>query len=426
MAEVITNPFDQIFKKSVECRGDVCELRPSKNEAVQWARKFAEEISVTGSLEGVEIISNTAPDSMEGTCMIHCDLEKPNIKCRVFTSADPTKCTSAILTVVDRSNPKPDPNIAWDGGKMSNMDEFSNVRSFMNRFTPCRVNDSTNKESVENSFGQQTQRGKQAVNVGVGFVTSKNEGTRYGFCHMQSNALNPSSLTLPNMRQPSGLGTLMMATPNPRFGGSLTEQQCRDVLKTHYHMCIEKFKDRDRQDGAMGVGYDTSQCDGLPNRCRKEEVGCEAKSVCLLRKKRDACVGITNWDVPEPATLQQNETSLFGIPDADKFCKAPAAARDQSAGAVPGFSPREKLVADDNITADPLILYTQLPETTGIAKEMTNELINLRFNNCTARCDTQCPTQTDRCTELCESLVLKNTQADNSFDAYDFAAMCLT
>ncbi len=425
MAEVITNPFNQIFKKSVECTGNLCDLSPSKDEATQWVRKFAEEVGMdAGSIRGMEIIANIGPESMKGTCMIHCDLENPTVKCRIFTSPDPTQCTDAILTVVDRSEPRPDPSVSWDGKTMSSRFEFSNVRNFMNRFEACRV--STSTDTVEQSFDQ-SQRGRRAVNVGVGRIGNGNDSTPYAFCHMQRDSLEPSNLTLPNMRQPSGLGTLMMATPNPRFGGSFTEQQCRDVLRVHYDMCIEKFRDRDGQeiDGVSGLGYDTSQCDGLPARCRRGETGCEPRSACMLRKKRDACIGITNWDEPEPSTLQRNETTRYGVPDADKFCTMVGQGDLQRAAAIPGFSPREQLQAGDLQTEQFQTLYTQLPDNTGIGREMSDERIQLRLDNCLEKCDGICTTSFDTaCMNICESLVLKNTEPDDSFDTYDFKGVC--
>jgi hypothetical protein len=419
MAEVITNPFNQIFKKSVECTGNLCDLAPSKQQATQWIRSFASAMQATSPLNGMEIIANTGPESMKGECMIHCDLEKPSIKCRILTSPDPTQCTSAILTVVDRGDPNPNPK-GWDGEMMSFRDEFSNVREFMNRFEPCRVNDGVNKDSIQNSFVAKTKRGRQAVNVGVGFTD--NQGTRYGFCHIKSDSLSGSNLTLPDMRQPSGLGTLMMATPNPRFGGSLTERQCQDLLKSHYQMCINKFSDRDEQegDGVPGLGYDTSQCDGLPERCRD----CETRSACILKKKRDACIGITNWDEPEPPTLLRNETTRYGVPDADKFCTMAGRGDLQRAAAIPGFSPREQVQAGDLQVEQFQTLYTQLPENTGIGRDMPDERIQLRLNNCLKKCDGTCPTSSEAaCMDICESLVLNFTEPDDSFDTYNFKGL---
>lgn len=440
MAEVIADPFEQIFQESVRCTTQTnCDLAPSKQEATRWIRSFASNGGYsTNALDGMEIVASIGPESMDGTCMIHCDLEKPNAKCRILTPPNPNACRSAILTVVDRGDPKPDPNIAWDGGTMSIRDEFSNVRNFMNRFAPCQVNDGVNKESIENSFVPSKRRGKQAVNTGVGFTD--NQGTRYGFCYIKSGAagLARTNLTLPDMRQPSGLGSLMMATPNPRFGGSLTERQCQDLLRTHYQMCLEKFNDRDQQNSATaGMGYDTSQCDGLPNRCRKGEVGCESRGACLLRKKRDACAGITNWDVPEPATLRENETNLFGIPDALTHCKqlglrAGRAGRATRAGATnlpTGFAPRSGLL----VFEDPVMpsnLSTQLPHTTMVVMEMPDERIQLRLDNCLEKCEAavqnaDCAAQgpfspEDFCTETCEPLILSQIQLDDTFSTYSF------
>lgn len=424
MAEVIANPFEQIFEESARCSNPGapnCDLAPSKQAATQWIRSFASAMQATSPLDGMEIIASIGPESMDGTCMIHCDLEKPSIKCRILTPPNPNACTSAVLTVVDRGDPKPDPRgnaeLSWDGGTMSFRDEFSNVREFMNRFEPCRVNDGVNRDSIQNSFVPDKQRGTQAVNVGVGFTD--NQGTRYGFCYIKSNSLSRSNLTLPDMRQPSGLGTLMMATPNPRFGGSLTERQCQDLLKTHYQMCIEKFNDRDTQAGkGAGLGYDTSQCDGLPRFCRAGETGCESRSACILKKKRDACAGISSWDVAEPTQLLQNESRRFGVPDAAVHCKslAPRAGRSLPQG----FAPRTNLQILE-APVMPTNLATQLPHTTSIVQEMSDERIQSRLNNCLEKCDGACTESgPGRCLQICEGLVLMPHSSDDTFADYTF------
>lgn len=401
----IQNPFSEIFVKSIYPCGADCDLRARKEDAVGWIKKWVGEKTnnrlTLGGDGGMDIVYNIGLTNSK-TCYAHCSIGagtegKRPTRCRIMTPANPEACEQTIISVVDQSPTTTGVN--WTNGEQAlNREEFREIRLFLSEFQDCKT---------EGGFLNSTLRGRNSNNVQVGFLdTLADRQKKFGYCVIRADqqgrdANDKSNTKVSAFRQPSGLDALLFATPNPRYGGSLDELQCKDVLDIQQKLCIQKFNDRLREK-INPIGIQSI------NACA--EKGTREKRSCETEKIRDACLGITNWDSAEPDDLK-DEDQRFGVPDMTRHCVIPA-------GAQTGITRTDVDTAPEAVAQLASSLPTQVAATTKLGKRFTTNIINLRTTNCFAKCKVRNSSEED-CSEACAPLLLDESIPD-SFEGVEF------
>lgn len=395
----ITDPFREIFAKSITPCDEACDLEARKEDAVGWIKTWVNDNTAgrltLGEDGGMDIVYNIGMTNSK-TCYAHCsigadknDQGKRRTRCRIMTPANPEACDQTIISVVDDSSTKPDVN--WTKGEeASNQQEFQEIRSFLSEFEDCKTG---------GGFSNLSLTGKKSKNVQVGFLLGSDRSKKFGSCvirqvDMGRDAKDRSKTKVSTFRQPSGLDALLFATPNPRYGGSFNESQCKDVLEIQQKLCINKFNDRLLEEiDPIGI-QSLKACEG-----DRDPISCQNK------KMRDACLGITNWDKAEPDVLQ-NEDDKFGVPDMMRHCVIPA-------GAQTGITRTDAGTTLEAVEQLASSLPTQIAATTGFGGQNTDSKIDTRSTNCLSRCQTQLGESADFCQTACRPLLLNESIPDN-------------
>jgi hypothetical protein len=395
----IQNPFSEIFTKSMNPCGEACDLKARKEDAVGWIKTWVNDKTggrlTLGGDGGMDIVYNIGMTNSK-TCYAHCSIgakidtqDKRRTRCRIMTPANPEACDQTIISVVDESPTASGVN--WTlGREASNREEFREIRSFLSEFQDCKTGD---------GFVNNTLRGKKSENVEVGFLLGRK---KFGSCVIRADqqgrdARDRSNTKVSTFRQPSGLDALLFATPNPRYGGSFNESQCKEVLEIQQKLCIQKFNDR-LNESIDPIGIQSLKACG-------DSISCENKKI------RDACLGITNWDRAEPDVLK-DEDDKFGVPDMMRHCVIPA-------GAQTGITRTDAGTTLEAVEQLASSLPTQIAATTLFGQQNPDSKIDTRSTNCLSRCQTQTGGSENFCQTACGPLLLNESIPDN-FEGVEF------